>query len=132
MPLKETTTAGFATDLENRFGPGNGYDSVSYTVLTGGAKPESKYALNTPTKIIISGSYVFREVEDIKRQKGFITADIEYTNYKWMKYAPENPDNTDPSVYDPYNEAIDAFNQSLAQDPKQGPCLFNLGNAYFN
>jgi hypothetical protein len=38
---------------------------------------------------MISGSYVFREVEDITRQKGFITLDIEYTNYKWMSYGPD-------------------------------------------
>lgn len=78
MPLKETISSGFAADLENLFGAGNGYDSVGIATITGaGDKTERQYQLNTPTKIMISGSYVFREVEDITRQKGFITADIE-------------------------------------------------------
>ena len=87
MPLKETISSGFAADLDNLFGAGNGYDSVGMATITGGSdKTESQYTLSSPTKIMISGSYVFREVEDITRQKGFITLDIEYTNYKWMKY----------------------------------------------
>ena len=96
MPLKETISSGFAADLENLFGPGNGYDSVGMATITGGSEQtETEYALNSPTKIMISGSYVFREVEDIRNQKGFITADIEYTNYKWLNYGPYDGDVND-------------------------------------
>ena len=138
MYLKEETTAGFAADLENRFGAGNGYDSVSYSVLTGGSKPAFKYAFNSPTKIILSGSYVFREVEDIRRQKGFVTADIEYTNYKWMYYGPSSGEiNADTKVpYVPFNQAIDAFYKSAFNFRVGGELKFKtvmtrLGFAYY-
>ena len=138
MPLKETTTAGFAADLENRFGPGNGYDSVSYTTITGGTNLENKYALNSPTKIIISGSYVFREVEDIRKQKGFVTADIEYINYKWMSYGPSSGEMTSETKapYKPYNNAIDAlykgaFNFRLGGELKFKVVMARLGFAYY-
>lgn len=139
MPLKESVTSGFAADLENHFGPGNGYDSIEMSVATGNNSPvENRYALNTPTKIMISGSYVFREVEDIRKQKGFITADIEYTNYKWLSYGPYSGEvNADTkSQYTPYNEAIDAiykgtFNFRVGGELKFKIVMARLGFAYY-
>jgi long-subunit fatty acid transport protein len=139
MPLKETTSSGFAADLENLFGAGHGYDSVGLSTITGGTeKVESKYQLNSPTKIMISGSYVFREVEDIRRQKGFITLDIEYTNYKWMNYAPYDGEvnSFTKAPFDPYNEAIDAvykgtFNFRLGGELKFNTIMARAGFAYY-
>ncbi len=139
MPLKETLSSGMAADLENLFGAGHGYDSVGTATITGGAeKSENQYQLNTPTKIMISGSYVFREEEDIRRQKGFITADIEYTNYKWMNYGPYDGDvNEDTKApYKPYNEAIDAvykgaFNFRLGGELKFKTIMARAGFAYY-
>src|SRR5215203_1850614 len=111
MPLKESINSGFAADVDNLFGPNDSYDSILSTdVIAAGQKIENNYTLSSPTKIMISGSYVFREVQDITRQKGFITLDIEYTNYKWMSYGPdEGETNTETKAdYKPYNEAIDA------------------------
>ena len=139
MPLKETTSSGFAADLENLFGAGHGYDSVGMATITGASdKVENEYTLNSPTKIMISGSYVFREVEDIRRQKGFITLDIEYTNYKWMSYGPydgEVNSNT-KAPYKPYNEAIDAvykgtFNFRLGGELKFNTIMARAGFAYY-
>lgn len=138
MPLKEIITSGFAADLENHFGAGNGYDSVAYSVLTGGQKPENKFALNSPAKIMISGSYVFREVEDIKKQKGFVTADIEYTNYKWLSYGPSSGEITTETKapFLPYNQAIDAlykgtFNFRMGGELKFKTIMARLGFAYY-
>ena len=139
MALKETVSSGFAADLENLFGPGNGYDSVGMATITGGSEQtENRYMLNSPTKIMISGSYVFREVADITRQKGFITADIEYTNYKWMNYGPDNGEsNTESKAeYEPYNEAIDAvykgtFNFRLGGELKFKTIMARAGFAYY-
>jgi hypothetical protein len=138
MPLKETFQSGFAVNLENKFGPGNGYDSVASSVFTGGNTIENKYALNTPTRIMISGSYVFREVEDISKQKGFITADIEYTNYKWMSYGPYEGENNvlNKEPYIPYNNAIDAyykgaFNFRLGGELKFKTVMARAGFAYY-
>ena len=139
MPLKETTGSGFAADLENLFGAGNGYDSVGISTITGGSQQvENKYTLNSPAKIMISGSYVFREVEDIRRQKGFITADIEYTNYKWLNYGPYEGDvnSSTKAPYKPYNEAIDAiykgtFNFRIGGELKFKTIMARLGFAYY-
>ena len=54
---------------------------VSSTDLTGGEQGETLYTATGPWKAIFSGSYVIREVNDTRRQKGFITADIEYVGY---------------------------------------------------
>jgi len=139
MPLKETVSSGFAADLENLFGPGNGYDSVGTAIITGGSQQvENKYTLNSPTKIMISGSYVFREVEDIGKQKGFITADIEYTNYKWLNFGPyDGESNTfTKAPFEPYNEAIDAlykgtFNFRLGGELKFKTIMARAGFAYY-
>lgn len=135
MPLTENFNSGFAANLENKFGPGNGYDSVASSVLTNGPSPDNRYILNTPAKILISGSYVFREDAKVERQKGFITADIEYTNYKWLQFAAYEP-NISEDVYIPYNNAIDAFykgtfNFRIGGELKFKTLMARLGFAYY-
>jgi hypothetical protein len=138
MMLKEKYSAGFAADLENLFA--QSYDSVASSTITGNASEIYKYNTYTPTKIIISGSYVFREVENVNKQKGFITADIEYTNYKWMKFGPDagNGEITPEAkaAFNPFNEAIDAFYKSAFNFKIGGELKFKiimarLGFAYY-
>jgi hypothetical protein len=135
MPLKETFGSGFAAHLDNLFGPNDAYDSVASTVFSGGGVIENKYTLVTPTKIIISGAYVFREEEKIERQRGFITADIEYVNYKWLNFSAYD-ENTPDEQYNPYNEAIDAlykgaFNFRLGGELKFKTVMVRAGFAYY-
>ncbi len=135
MPLNETFRSGFAADLEKLFAPNTGYDSVASSVLTGGNQTENKYVINSPTRIMISGSYVFREEEKIERQKGFITADIEYVNYKWLQFAAYDQ-NTSNDIYKPYNDAIDAlykgvFNFKLGAELKFKTIMARAGFAYY-
>ena len=88
---------------------------------------------------MISGSYVFSEVEDIRRQKGFITADIEYTNYKWMSYGPycrrDGWTIRKPHIF-LMNEAIDAvykgtFNFRVGGELKFKTIMARAGFAYY-
>jgi long-subunit fatty acid transport protein len=136
--LKESFDAGFAADLENLFNPNSGYDSVASTALTGGPLPDLRYTLYGPGKIIISGSYVFREVENIKRQKGFITADIEYTNYKWNLFAADEEETEETKAYyRPFNQAIDAsykgaFNFRIGGELKFRIIMARMGFAYYS
>lgn len=135
--LKENFDAGLAADLENLFGPGGGYDTVASTVFTNGPLDPSRYVLFTPGKILISGAYVFREVENVSRQKGFITADIEFVNYKWNHFASSEEATEDTKAfYKPYNEAIDAiskaaFNFRLGGELKFKVIMARLGFAYY-
>lgn len=135
--LTETFSSGFAADLENLFAPSSGYDSVASSDITGSASEQYRYSTYTPGKIIISGSYVFREVENITRQKGFITADIEFTNYKWMKFGSNEEETEDTKAYyKPFNDAIDAIYKSTLNFRVGGELKFNvlmarLGFAYY-
>ncbi len=120
----ETFNSGFAADLENFGSPS--YDSVSAGVFTGGSN-SLRYSLYTPGRIILSGSYVFREVENVQRQKGFISADIEYVNYKWMRFAPPGEQNSSTKeYYEPYNDAIDAIHRGAFNFRVGGELKFNI------
>lgn len=135
--LKESYNAGLAADLENLFGPGNGYDSVGISTVLGGPLADTRYSFYTPGRIILSGSYVFREVENINRQKGFITADIEYVNYRWNRFGPTEEVTTDTKAfYEPYNKAVDAiskaaFNVRVGGELKFKILMARLGLAYY-
>jgi hypothetical protein len=137
MMLTETFNSGMATDLEKLFSPNSGYDSVSSATITGNSAEVYKYNTYTPGKIILSGSYVFREVENINRQKGFITADIEYVNYKWMRFgSSEEETNQTKEFYKPFNDAIDAtyksaFNFRLGGELKFKIIMARLGFAWY-
>ncbi|MFZ9387089.1 MAG: hypothetical protein ACO25B_04350 [Chitinophagaceae bacterium] len=137
MILTESFDAGMAANLENLFGPGRGYDSVGAATVNGGGIPDTKYSFYTPGRIILSGSYVFREVENIKRQKGFLTADIEYVNYRWNRFGPTGEVNeATKSPYEPFNNAIDAlskasFNFRLGGELKFKTIMARLGLAYY-
>lgn len=133
--LKENFDAGLATDVENLFT--NGYDSVSAATVNGGPITETRYNYYSPGRIILSGSYVFREVENITRQKGFITADIEYVNYRWNHFGPDGEvTDVTKEPFRPYNEAIDeltkgAFNFRLGGELKFKIVMARLGFAYY-
>jgi hypothetical protein len=133
--LKDNYSSKMVTDVENRFAPASGLDSVNSTVFTGNAPNEFKYDLVSPWKFIVSGSYVFREVEDVTRQKGFITADIEYTNYKWSSFSTAE-ENGDDSYYKGVNNDIDAaykgaFNFRIGGELKFKTIMTRLGFAYY-
>lgn len=74
MILTDTRTTYLSTEVEN---PINQY-SVNSQIFTNDQAGKSKYVQTTPLKAMISASYVFREVENTKKQRAFISADIEY------------------------------------------------------
>ncbi len=123
------------TDLEG-YG-GAGIKKQSSGDLNNGQVLESKYNLTTPWKVIASASYVFREVENVKQQVGFITADIEYVNYKAASFhAAGNNDATAKDYYSSLNKVIDnlyknAFNVRLGGEVKFNTIMFRLGGAYY-
>ena len=138
MMLTETFNSGLAADLEKLFAPNTGYDSVSSSTITSNTNEQNKYTTYTPGKIILSGSYVFREVENISRQKGFITADIEFTNYKWMRFGPDGEVTAQTKApFKPFNDAIDAIYKTAVNFRVGGELKFKiimarLGFAYYS
>jgi hypothetical protein len=100
---------------------------------------QSKYALMTPYKVIGSISYVIREIQDVTKQRGFLTADVEYVNYKASSFTLNDENNTSESnknYYKQLNKAIDnaykgAFNFRAGGELKFTTVMVRLGAAYY-
>jgi hypothetical protein len=74
-------------------------------------------------------------VEDITRQKGFLTADIEYVNYKSNRYSTAETNN-DNTYYNGVNTAIKdfykgAFNFRAGGELKFKTIMARAGFAYY-
>ncbi len=115
--LRDTRTTTLSTEVENPLDTFS-RSSLSYTNNQPG---EAKYIQSTPFKAIISASYVFREVKDVTRQRGFISADIEYVHHKGSRFSSDNEKVTeDEKVY------YKALNQVVKKDYK-GNFNFRVG-----
>ena len=110
----------------------------SSDMLTG-ADAQFKYWMFTPYRIMASGSYVLREVEDVRKQKGFLTADIEYVNYKASSFTTDPDGDNSQSTKDylkSLNKTIDktykgALNFKAGGELKFTTIMVRLGAAYY-
>ncbi|MDQ2718702.1 MAG: outer membrane protein transport protein [Bacteroidota bacterium] len=132
--LTDNYTSTVITDLEG-YG-GAGIKKQSSTDLTNGQPLQSKYNLNTPWRIMASGSYVFREVENVQQQRAFITADVEYVNYKGMSFHAADNSSDSKDYYSSLNTTIanlykNAINVRLGGEIKFNTVMFRLGGAYY-
>lgn len=132
--LKDSYSSSLTTNIDAAPGSVNEF-SVKSADLLNGEDLSFSYDLVTPFKFMLSGSYVLREIEDVRKQRGFLTADIEYTNYKWSSFstAEENGDN---SYYKGVNNDIDDAFKSAINFRAGGELKFNtistrLGFAYY-
>lgn len=105
-----------------------------------GSPHEFKYQYITPYKLIGSFSYVLHEVEDVRKQKGFLTADVEFINYKVSSFqADETNGPTDQGTKDylkSLNSAIDkaykgSFNFRVGGELKFTTFMVRAGAAYY-
>lgn len=105
------------------------------------ADEETRYNEITPYKVVLSAAYVFKEVEDVKLQKGFISADIEYVNHRGSRFLQQADeegyysDETD-DYYSSLNNAIKdyykgAFDFRLGGEIKFSPFAVRLGGSYY-
>lgn len=96
------------------------------------------YSITTPLKMIGSASYVINEVGDVKKQKGFITADVEYVNQGGTRYhAADNSSTDDVQYYDQLNQVIKDRYKGVVNVRVGGELKFNTimtraGFAYFS
>lgn len=126
------------SNLESATEDYNGTVSKSSLDFTNNTPGESKYSMLTPWKVLISGSYVFREVADVRKQKGFITADIEYTGYSHAGFYSSNDSPTDDETN--YfkdltkvirNQYKGNFNFRVGGEVKFNIIMARLGVAYY-
>jgi long-subunit fatty acid transport protein len=117
----------------------NGIATVKSSIFTGGEEGITKYAATTPWKAIVSGSYVFREVNDTRRQRAFITADIEYVGYSGTAFKAdgENVSSDDQVYYRDLKKVINdtykgAVNFRLGGELKLHTIMFRAGGAYYS
>lgn len=133
--LTDSYEANITTNTEGY----QGTQTQNSKLFTNGAPSEFKYLLMTPYRIIGSVSFVLREVEDVTRQKGFITADVEYINYKASSFFNDAQNNSDQSTKDylkSLNNAIGnyykgAFNVRVGGELKFTTIMVRAGAAYY-
>lgn len=109
------------------------------SLFTNGTDGQFSYWMFSPYRIMAGASYVLREIEDVRKQKGFLTADIEYVNYKAASYTtdPEGDDSPETKAYlKSLNKAIDqaykgAINVRAGGELKFTTLMVRLGAAYY-
>ena len=112
--------------------------SITEQVLSNGAANiESRYTFRNTWKIAAGASYVFREIANVKKQRAFIAADVEYVTYKSMHYNSTLGDETgNINHYKSTNEGIkaiykNAFNAKIGGEVKFNTIMLRLGGAYY-
>lgn len=138
-PTFYTLTDRQSTDLTANTEAYEGLRQGSSTLFTGGEQGKTLYTATTAWKTIASASYVFREVNDTRRQRAFITADIEYVGYPGSNFKAdgENITSEDIQYYDEMKSVIkdyykSAFNYRLGGELKFNTYMFRLGGAYYS
>ncbi len=135
MSLDDERKTSLATTLENPF-----KDTVinSSTFTNGQERGLASYAQTTPWKYILSASYVFREVEDVTKQRGFISADIEYVRHNRSRFSSnaEQPSEGDKAYYNQLSSVIKNIYKSNVNVRVGGEVKFNtimarLGFGYY-
>lgn len=135
MFLEDTRTTLLNTEIEN---PDTAF-SVSSQTFTSNQPGKAAYIQSTPFKAIVSASYVFREVKDVARQRGFISADIEYVHHKGSRFSSDNETVTDEEkiYYKALNQVVKKaykgnFNFRVGGELKFNILMARLGFAYYS
>lgn len=98
------------------------------------------YKLVTPWHFLVSGSYIFGGGQaDSKKQKGFITGDLEYITTNNPHFSSDGNDDgsgNNVNIYDPVNAAIKetykgTISARLGGEMKFDALMVRLGGAYY-
>lgn len=106
-----------------------------------GTASQLTYLHMTPMKLIGSVSYVLREIQDVTRQRGFLTADVEYVPYGMSSFFATDTETqpADPATkayFKSLNKAISqaykgAFNFRAGGELKFTTVMVRAGLAYY-
>lgn len=133
--LRDRVTASMTANTENY----KGIRSATSADLSVERESEiaTRYSFQSPWRVAGGISYVFREVENVKKQRAFISADIEYITYRSMRYSSqeENPTQDEQDHFEGISQGIkniykNAFNFRLGGEIKFNTLMFRLGGAY--
>lgn len=130
-------TVSVISNLEKPSGQPESF-SASSNQFTNNQPGESKYLQFTPWRVLLSGAYVFRELENVKKQRGFVSADIEYVGHGGGRFNSENEEQTqeEKDYYKALNKVVKeqykgAFNFKLGGELKFNIIMARLGFAYY-
>jgi long-subunit fatty acid transport protein len=130
---KDEVRASMTTNTEKYAG----IVSENSDALNIGNPGKSEYNLITPYRAIVSASYVFREVKDTRRQRAFLSADLEYVNYRGARYSTVDQNNNAlVKYYQLVNEEIKDyyrgnFNFRIGGELKFNVWMVRLGGGYY-
>lgn len=82
--MEDFYTTTITTDVEGY--QGQGVLTQSSRDFNNGEAGEFQYDFTNPMRLMFGISYIFQEVEDVKKQRGFISADVEFLNYGKSKF----------------------------------------------
>ncbi len=135
--MADERTASLTTNLETPSGQPETF-AASSLLFTNNQPGESRYLQSSAWKAIASASYVFRELENVKKQKGFISADIEYVNHKGSRFNSnaEAPTEKEKVYYKELNNVVKdfykgAFNFRVGGEVKFNIIMARLGFGYY-
>lgn len=131
--LRDKIDASMTTDIDTARGTVKVF-TVNATDLYKGQPPSYQYDLVSPWRIIAGGAFVINEVADVAKQKGFITADVEYVGYGSSRFSSAET-NAPNDVYKDLNTAVKntykgTFNFRAGGELKFNLLMARLGVAY--
>jgi hypothetical protein len=135
--LEDLYTTTITTDVEGY--QGQSVLTQSSRDFNNGEAGEFQYDFTNPMRFMFGLSYIFQEVEDVSKQRGFISADIEFLNYGKSKFNTGSLTNG-INYLDEVNTAIREQYRSAINFRLGGELKFNtimarfgynyMGNAY--
>ncbi len=132
--MNDSYSTKITTDLEGYEGFGEKFQSS--TDFNNGQNGIFNYGQNTPWRAAFGLAYVFREDKDITRQRGFLSADIEYVDYRTNKFTSPDDINNANGYFDGLNRTLDdyfrsAFNFRVGGELKFNTLMVRAGFGYF-
>jgi len=131
--FKDTYTSLLTADTEGFAGK----QTQSSTDLTDGYPGEYNYRFRTPVRLAAGLAYIFGTEGDIKAQKGFLTADVEYISYKGSAFnAQDRSNQSDKEYFNTLNNTIDnvfksAVNFRVGGELKFETIMVRAGFGYY-
>jgi len=129
-------SASMVTDVEN-YDPGQSVFTSSTSAIYHDLLKQ-EYGFQSPTRLMAGITFMFNETSNVKKQRGFITADVEFINTKAMTF--DNPDLDGKAAEDFYSSAnhdirslyTNGFNYRAGAELKFSPIMVRGGFSYFN
>lgn len=120
------------TDLEGYAGPGTLKQSASDII---GETGEFSYSFYNPWKFSGGIAYVLREVQDVTKQRGFLSADVEYVTFNSPRF--NDPNDLSGDYFNELNATVSDIYKSAINVRVGGELKFNTlmvrgGFGYFS